>query len=80
VAKEIEFPELIHVAVRAETKARLDQMRATALGPISISIMVRRIIDDWFAQRGYPPLESAPPQYAPQPMQSPFANGVVNGR
>ena len=78
MAKEIEFPELIHVAVRAETKARLDQMRATALGPISISIMVRRIIDDWFAQRGYPPLESAPPQY--QPMPSPFANGVANGR
>jgi hypothetical protein len=72
VAKEPEFPELIHVAIRAETKARLDQVR----GLIPISIMVRQILDDWFASRGYPRLEPAPPQYVQPPMPSPFANGA----
>jgi hypothetical protein len=74
VAKEIEFPELIHVAIRAETKARIDQVR----GLIPVSIMVRRILDDWFVQHGYSPLETPLPQYRPQPapMPSPFTNGV----
>jgi hypothetical protein len=79
-AREPEFPDLLSVAIRAETRARLDQMR----GLVPTSIMVRRILDDWFVQRGYPPLEAPLPQYAPQasPMPSPFApmNGTPHVR
>jgi hypothetical protein len=82
VAKQIEFSELIHVAIRPEMQERLNKLnrdRCSGLAPNSE--IVRHVLEAGLAWYGYASPQ-AQPQPMPQPMQSPFQTPMVaaNGR
>jgi hypothetical protein len=82
VAKQIEFSELIHVAIRPEMQERLNKLnRDKCSGLAPNSEIVRHVLEAGLAAYGYG--TQAQPQPMPQPMQSPFQTpmGVAaNGR
>jgi hypothetical protein len=83
VAKQIEFSELIHVAIRPEMQERLNKLnrdRCSGLAPNSE--IVRHVLEAGLAAYGYGSAQMQP-QPMSQPMPSPFQTpmgAVANGR
>ena len=84
MAKQIEFSELIHVAIRPEMQERLDKLnrdRCSGLAPNSE--IVRHVLEAGLTWYGYGS-QAQPQPMQPAPMPSPFGQApmgaVANGR
>jgi hypothetical protein len=80
VAREPEYPELIHVAIRLEMKERLNRLNHDRCnGYASLSDLVRDLLDVALTYHGYPSPQAQQQHTVPQPAPSPF-QAPINGK